>query len=356
MKIVRHDDKIPETPLKDFKDSYHFQLTRKIAEGGMGLVYEARLFGAEGFEKEVAIKTIREEISDREDFIKLFIGEAKLAASLVHQNIVQIYRLGKVGKTYYVSMEYVQGTDLKDFIWRHFEQGRRPPVEIAAFIASRVCRGLEYAHTKTDAKGKPLHVVHCDISPRNLMISAEGEVKITDFGIARARGVIESEKVEGLGKAAYVSPEQINGGEVDGRADLFALGAVLFELLTGERAFRGKARDEILQNVLHHPVISVRELNPDVPIELEKIVLKALRADLPQRYGDAGSMGYDLEYFLYHKGYGPTIQTLEKYLRELFPELYINAARPSPRKLTRPDISEDLSLSLPSEKPAHNSK
>lgn len=353
MKVIRHDEGVPEGPLKDFKDSYHFQLTRKIAEGGMGIVYEARLFGAEDFEKQVAIKTIREEISNNQEFVKLFIGEAKLAACLVHQNIVQIYRLGRVGKTYYVAMEYVHGVDLKDFLWRHFEKGQRTPVEIAAFIASRVCRGLEYAHTKCDAKGNPLHVVHCDVSPRNLMISAEGEVKITDFGIARARGLIESEKVEGLGKAAYVAPEQIRGETVDGRADLFALGTVLFELLTGERAFRGKSRQEILESVTKQPVLSVRTLNPEVPPELEKILLKALKPALKDRYADAGAMGYDLEYHLYHKGYGPTIQTLEKYLRETFPELYVNSGKPRAPRFVQPDLSaDDLSLSLSLIKPS----
>lgn len=324
MKIFHHDDRIPETPLKEFKDSYHFQLIRKIAEGGMGVVYEAKLFGAEGFEKQVAIKTIREEISELKDFIELFIGEAKLAACLVHQNIVQIYRLGKVDNTFYVAMEYVHGVDLKDFLWRHFELGKKVPIELAAFIASRVCRGLEYAHHKCDAKGKPLNVVHCDISPKNLMISAEGEVKITDFGIARAKGLMKTEQVEGLGKAAYVSPEQVKGEAVDARADLFSLGTVLFELLTGERAFRGQNRETILKNVVDQPIVSVRTLNAEVPPDLEKIVLQALRPNPAERYQDAGAIGYDLEYFLYHKGYGPTIQTLEKYQRELFPDLYLN--------------------------------
>lgn len=326
MKIIRHDDSsLSESPLKEFQDSYHFQLTRKIAEGGMGVVYQARLFGAEGFEKEVAIKTIRSDISNSNDFIKLFIGESKLAACLVHQNIVQIYRLGKIEGTYYVAMEYVHGTDLRDFLWRHFEKGKKIPVELAAFVASRVCRGLEYAHTKCDVKGKPLNVVHCDISPKNLMISCEGEVKITDFGIAKAQGLIQGDKVEGLGKAAYVSPEQIVGESVDQRSDLFSLGAVLFETLTGERAFQGKNRPEIIEKVLHQPVLSVRALNPDVPQPLEKIILKALKQNREERYQNAGKMGYDLEYFLYNKGYGPTIQTLERYLREIFPELYVGS-------------------------------
>lgn len=326
MQVIRHDTsrdgKLPESPLREFKDSYHFRLTRKISEGGMGIVYEAMLYGSEGFEKQVVIKTIREEISSNRDFVDLFIGEAKLAACLVHQNIVQIYRLGKVDNSYYVAMEYVHGVDLKDFIIQHYKKKRDVPIEIAAFIASRICRGLEYAHKKCDKTGQPLGVVHCDISPRNLMISSEGEVKITDFGIARAKGLMKGDQVEGLGKMAYVSPEQIREGPVDGRSDLFSLGAVLFELLTGVQAFIDRNNKGGTRNAIDRPVMSLKDLNVQVPDDLVKIVSKALEPDLARRYPDAGAMGYDLEYFLYHKGYGPTIQTLEKYQRSLFPDLY----------------------------------
>ncbi|MBI2082209.1 MAG: serine/threonine protein kinase [Deltaproteobacteria bacterium] len=343
MKILRHDDKLPETPLKEFNDAYHFQLTRKIAEGGMGIVYEARLFGAEGFEKQVAIKTIREDISDSKNFVELFIGEAKLAARLVHQNIVQIYRLGKIENTYYVAMEYVRGIDLRDFIIKHYEKGKKIPIEVATFIASRVCRGLEYAHSRTDDKGRPLQVVHCDISPKNLMISTEGEVKITDFGISKAKGLIRGDLVEGLGKAAYVSPEQIKGDAIDCRSDLFSLGTVLFELLSGERAFQGRNREAILDKVVNQPILSVRTLNEEVPKELEAIVLKALKIDRNQRYQEAADMGYDLEYHLYHKGYGPTNQTLRNYLQQLSPELYASDFKP---KQAEKPLPGDLSISL----------
>ncbi|MBI2980711.1 MAG: serine/threonine protein kinase [Deltaproteobacteria bacterium] len=345
MRIFHHDDKLPETPLKEFRDAYHFQLTRKLAEGGMGIVYEARLFGAEGFEKQVAIKTIREDISGSTNFIELFIGEAKLAARLVHQNIVQIYRLGKVDNTYYVAMEYVRGIDLRDFILRHYDKGKKLPIDMATFIASRVCRGLEYAHSKTDDNGNPLQVVHCDISPKNLMISTEGEVKITDFGISKAKGLIRGDLIEGLGKAAYVSPEQVKGGAIDCRSDLFSLGTVLFELLTGERAFQGRTRELILDKVENQQILSVRTLNQEVPKELEAIVLKALKIDRKQRYQLAAEMGYDLEYSLYNKGYGPTNQTLRNYLQELIPELY--ASGPGPRSFgEKPLPPGDLSISL----------
>jgi serine/threonine protein kinase len=311
-------------PSLEFKDTYQFRFTRKIAEGGMGAIYEALLYGSEGFEKTVTIKTIREKFTGDRDFVEMFIGEAKLVADLVHQNIVQIYKLGKIGSTYYIAMEYVNGINLQEFMNRHAELGQKMPVELCAFIISRVCRGLEYAHSKRDKHGAPLSVVHRDISPKNLMISAEGEVKITDFGIAKARNLMKDQEGQVLmGKAQYMSPEQAQYMPTDARSDVFSLGVVMYELLTGEQIF-GANEDttQILENVVVKDIRRPREVNPEIPEALEKIMLKALERPLSKRYQDAGKMGYDIEYFMYHKGYGPTIVTLEKYMRQLFPHLY----------------------------------
>jgi serine/threonine-protein kinase len=256
----------------------------------------------------------------------MFIGEAKLVANLVHQNIVQIYKLGKIGNTFYIAMEYVLGINLQEFMNRHIELGLKVPIDLAAFILSRVCRGLEYAHSKRDKAGQPLGVVHRDISPKNLMISAEGEVKITDFGIAKAQRVMKDQEGQVLmGKAQYMSPEQAQYMQTDRRSDVFSLGVVAVELLTGESIFgTTEETTTILQNVVQKEIPRPRDLNPEVPEALEKIILKSLERSLAKRYQDAGKMGYDLEYFMYHKGYGPTIVTLEKYMRQLFPHLYIN--------------------------------
>jgi serine/threonine-protein kinase len=308
----------------EFKDTYQFRFTRKIADGGMGSIYEALLFGSEGFEKTVTIKTIREKFTGDRDFVDMFIGEAKLVADLVHQNIVQIYKLGRIGNTYYIAMEYVNGINLQEFMNRHGELGTKVPMDLGAFIISRVCRGLEYAHAKRDKFGSPLGVVHRDISPKNLMISAEGEVKITDFGIAKARNLMKDQEGQVLmGKAQYMSPEQAQYMPTDARSDIFSLGVVMFELLTGESVF-GTTEDTtvILENVAVKEIPRPRDINPDIPEALEKILLKALDRNLSKRYQDAGKMGYDIEYFMYHKGYGPTIVTLEKYMRQLFPKLY----------------------------------
>ena len=306
-------------------DSYHFRLHRKIADGGMGSVYEATLYGAEGFEKTVSIKNIRQKYTTDRDFVDLFIGEAKLVADLVHQNIVQIYKLGKFGTTFYIAMEYVNGANLQEFMNRHLELGIKVPIDLGAFIISRVCRGLEYAHSKRDKFGNPLGVVHRDISPKNLMISSEGEVKITDFGIAKARNLMKDQEGQVLmGKAQYMSPEQAQYLPTDRRSDVFSLAVVMYELLTGEPVFGSTEETTvILENVIQREIVPPRAKNPDIPEPLERIILKALERNLSKRYQDAGKMGYDLEYFMYHKGYGPTIVTLEKYMRNLFPHLYL---------------------------------
>lgn len=325
----------------EFHDTYQFKLVRKLAEGGMGAVYEAILHGSEGFEKTVAIKTIRERFTGDRDFVDMFIGEAKLVADLVHQNIVQIYKLGRIGNTFYIAMEYVQGVNLQEFMNRHIELGLKVPIDLGAFIVSRVCRGLEYAHAKRDRQGNPLGVVHRDISPKNLMITTEGEVKITDFGIAKARKLMKDQEGQVLmGKAQYMSPEQAQYMQTDRRSDIFSLGVVAVELLSGESIF-GTNEDTttILENVVHKDIPSPRQFNPEIPEPLEKIVMKALQRVISQRYQDAGKMGYDLEYFMYHKGYGPTIVTLEKYMRQLFPHLYLtpmDKAYADPGGLQRP--------------------
>lgn len=321
---------------EEFKDTYHFKYNRRIAEGGMGNIYEATLYGAEGFEKRLAIKMIREEYTQAKDFVGLFIGEAKLVADLVHQNIVQIYKLGKVNGNFYIAMEYVHGVNLRDLMEKHIQLNTKIPIDVGAFIISRVCRGLEYAHNKTDPLGTPLGVVHRDINPNNLMISSEGEVKITDFGVAKARHLMESK--EGnvvMGKAPYMSPEQARGQITDKRSDLFSLGVVMYELLTGESLFsHGEDVKQVMENVSGATIPSPREFNPEIPEDLEKIMLRALDRDLAKRYPNAGKMGYELEYFMYHKGYGPTIQTLEKHLRLLFPDLYVLKKRDRAKEST----------------------
>ncbi|MGH7145156.1 MAG: serine/threonine protein kinase [Planctomycetota bacterium] len=305
--------------LQEIPEISRYALVRKLAEGGMGAVYEAKQFGSEGFEKVVAIKTILESYSSNYDFVRLFIGEAKLVANLVHENIVQVYRLGKSNNIFYIAMEYVEGINLEEFLYHHKNDSKPIPIDLGAFLISRVCRGLEYAHNKKDREGNNIGVVHRDISPKNIMINYEGVVKLTDFGIAKAKQVMEQDEGEVLmGKVEYMSPEQANYGETDRRSDLFSLGIVMFELLTGHHIFESEDIYETLDNVKFAPIPEIKSRRADIPDDLAKIVHKALERDLTKRYQTAGEMGYDLEYYMYHDRFGPTNVTLGNYMREHF--------------------------------------
>ncbi len=305
-------------------DTTTYHLVRKVATGGMGSVYEADQLGSEGFTKRVAIKTILPKYTDNRDFVDMFIGEAKLVAGLVHQNIVQIYQLGKFQDGYFIAMEYINGVNLEQFMDRHLELGRRIPVDIATFIVSRICRGLEYAHGRTDEDGNQLGIVHRDVSPKNIMITSEGEAKLADWGIAKARRFLEQKEGDVLmGKVEYMSPEQASYEETDGRSDLFSLGTVFLELLTGINVFMCDDVFDTIDKVKECKVPDVKSMRKDVPDELCDIVYLALQRRRAKRYQTAGDMGYALEYFMYRDGYGPTIVKLAKYMAEIFPDSQI---------------------------------
>jgi serine/threonine protein kinase len=248
----------------------------------------------------------------------------------VHQNIAQVYQLGKIGNMYYIAMEYIDGVNLQEFNNRHTQMNVKIPVDIGIYIISRVCRALEYAHGKIDRNGKHLGVVHRDISPKNILISTEGVVKLTDFGIAKAANYMRDQEGEVLmGKAQYMSPEQAQFMSTDRRSDIFSLGIVMHELLSGQALFGGERTQVILENVVCKPVPKPRAINASIPEEVEKLMLKALERDPAKRYQDAGEMAYELEYYMYNNRFGPTMVTIQKYMDKLFPELYRTAG---PRK------------------------
>jgi serine/threonine-protein kinase len=305
--------------LQGFSETKQYRMVRRLAEGGMGAVYEAQQFGAEGFVKTVAVKTILESYTTNPEFVRLFIGEAKLVADLVHENIVQVYHLGAVGSMYYIAMEFVSGINLEKWVDGHVLGGRPLPIELGAFIISRLCRALEYAHNKRGRDGELLGIVHRDISPKNVMLNSEGVVKLTDFGIAKARLVMEQDEGQVLmGKVEYMSPEQARYQETDLRSDLFSLGIVMYEILTGRQLFQTEDIYETLRNVQHARIPSPKDFRPELPEELARINLKALERDLSRRYQTAGQMGYDLEHYMYHDRYGPTNVALGRYLKEHF--------------------------------------
>jgi eukaryotic-like serine/threonine-protein kinase len=265
-----------------------YYLLDRVNTGGMAEVYRAKAFGVEGFERIVAVKRILPSIAVDTDFIKMFIDEAKLAVQLNHANIAQIFDLGKVDGNYYIALEYVHGKDLRHLFDQQVAQGETLPIELACYVMMKICEGLDYAHRKRDAQGRALELVHRDVSPQNMLISFEGEVKLCDFGIAKAATKSTQTRAGILkGKFGYLSPEQVRGESVDQRSDIFGIGIVLHELLTGERLFVGDSDLSTIEKVRNVEVKPPRALNPAVPQELERVVLKALARDKNERFQTA---------------------------------------------------------------------
>jgi serine/threonine-protein kinase len=301
------------------QNEFHYEIVRKIFEGGMGVVYEAEQHGARGFIKRVAIKVIRPHYASQKLFIENFIGEAKLVADLIHTNIVQTYHLGETNGMYFICMELIRGVNLEQFTQQLQDKRRVLPRELAVFIASRVARGLAYAHAKTDKDGKPLGIVHRDVSFKNIMIAFEGDVKLTDFGIAKARGfLIDQEGEVVAGKADYMSPEQADFQVTDKRSDIFSVGVVLAHLLLGRNIFKGATPEESRQRILKQPIPDFRTLDARIDTPLNDILQRCLARDPNQRYPTADELLTALEYYIYRDGYGPTNETLGKFIRELF--------------------------------------
>ncbi|MGH7994266.1 MAG: serine/threonine protein kinase, partial [Limisphaerales bacterium] len=296
-----------------------YLLLDRIAVGGMAEIFLARQMGPEGFEKTVVLKRIRPHLGDKKSFVRMFLNEAKLAAQLNHPNIIHIHDLGKVGASYFIAMEYLFGRDMRRVMPKCEQQGIAFPVVYACKIASQVLEGLYYAHQKTDTKGRALGIVHRDVSFKNIMIAFEGDVKLTDFGIAKARGFLTDQEGEVVaGKADYMSPEQANFQVTDKRSDLFSAGVVLSHLLLGRNIFKGTTAEESRQRIINQPIPDFRTLDSRIDDELNDILQHCLTRDLKRRYATADELMYDLEYHIYHGGYGPTNETLGKFIRELF--------------------------------------
>ncbi|MEI7728045.1 MAG: serine/threonine-protein kinase [Verrucomicrobiota bacterium] len=301
------------------QSEFRYEIVRKIFEGGMGIVYEAEQHGARSFVKRVAIKVIRQNYAKQKSFIENFVGEAKLVADLIHTNIVQTYHLGESAGVYFIAMELIRGVNLEQFTNQLRDKERKLPVELAVFIVSRIARGLAYAHAKTDREGHPLGLVHRDVSLKNIMIAFEGDVKLTDFGIAKARGFLADNEGEVIaGKADYMSPEQADFQITDKRSDLFSAGVVLASLLLGHNIFKADSAEESRQRILTMPIPDFCTLDARVDARLNEILQKSLARDLAQRYPTGDELLFNLEHYIYHSGYGPTNETLGRYIRDLF--------------------------------------
>jgi len=286
------------------KGQQRYRVVERIASGGMAEVYLAESAGLEGFKKQVAIKRVLPQLSEKKRFIAMFLDEARLSAQLNHSNVAHVFDIGVGDDAYFIVMEYVEGSDLKHLMTHLVEQGRAVPLEAAVYIASKICEGLAYAHELTGLDGHPLHAVHRDMSPPNVLISKYGEVKIVDFGLAKASTQLEKSEAGIIkGKFSYLSPEAANGLEVDARADIFAVGVILWEMLAGRKLFQGKNDFETVKLVQVADAPPVGQINPDASMpELQRILDRALAPERDARYPTAREFGRDLTQLLFSLG------------------------------------------------------
>ena len=273
-----------------------YRLTERIGRGGMAEVWRASMVGPGGFTKTLVVKRILPELVRDPHFVEMFLAEASLCARLNHANIVPVYELGDVDGEYFLAMEYVVGHDLVDVL--RALQGWPPPPGLGAYVVREVCRALAYAHALTDDNGAPLRLVHRDVTPSNVMLAIDGHVRLLDFGIAKMLADVARPKTETgtlKGKFGYMSPEQADGYPLDHRSDLFSVGVLLHELLTGRRLFRGDHDLQTLALIRHATVPPPSALNGEVPPALDEVCLRALNRRPEARYPGCAEMAAALD-------------------------------------------------------------
>ena len=324
-----------------------YEIIKRIGAGGMAEVFKASSTSLKGFQKLVAIKRVLPSLTQNDRFVRMFLDEAKIALPLNHTNIVQTFDLGLASDTYFIVMEYVSGTDLKEIIQSLGDEGRRLGIEEIAYIALEICKGLAHAHEQTNSDGEPLHIVHRDISPPNILLSRDGEVKITDFGLAKAKSQAElTDPGVVKGKFGYLSPEAAHGEDIDERTDIFAVGILLWEMLTGERLFLGESDYETLQLVRKADVPPIGSYGRQAPDPLRRIVRRALTKDPRKRYQTARQLGGELAEFLFQYGKAITSFDLAPYVNAVLGEEVQEPAEslaPADRAVQR-EINQFVSL------------
>ena len=295
-------------------------LLEKIASGGMAEIYLAKSIGAENVSKFLAIKKILPQFSQNYEFVEMFKEEAKIAIQLSHANIVPIFEFGEEARQFYLAMEYVEGRNLRQILNYFKKREAQLSIPMIVYIMKEAARGLDHAHRCVDGTtGAPLNIVHRDISPQNVMLSFEGEVKIVDFGIAKAESKIETTRAGTLkGKFGYMSPEQAEGQEVDFRTDIFSIGIVLWELLANDRLFVANNEMNTLRKIRDCQIPSLRKIDPNISAELERITNKALTRDRTLRYQSGEDMYKDLSIFLNKQYPEFSGQDLSKLLKKVF--------------------------------------
>jgi serine/threonine protein kinase len=305
------------TPSNDPNQRY--QVIRRLDAGGMAEIFLARALSIQGMEKLVAIKRVLPALTPNANFTAMFLDEARLSLGLSHANIVTVTDVSQSGGTYFIVMEYIDGYNLRHLFQRASELGFRIPVAVACHVMMEVCKGLEHAHTRRDASGKHLRIVHRDLSPPNVLISREGEVKITDFGLARATSQV-SKTDPGVvkGKYSYLAPELVEGRQADHRVDIFAAGIVLWELLANRRLFYGQTEVETVEAVRKADIPPLSRFNPDVRPELMQLIGRALAKDPRKRFTSAREFGEALADYLAHNSQRATSFDLVQLLERLF--------------------------------------
>ncbi|MEX2182197.1 MAG: serine/threonine-protein kinase [Gemmatimonadaceae bacterium] len=300
-----------------------FRLLREIARGGMATVYEAEQLGAAGFSKRMAVKIIHDHFAAHPEWLQLFIDEAKLSANLVHGNIVQIYQLGTSDLGPFIAMEYIKGVTLRTLINTHRSRREPLPADVAAYCASRICRALDFAHHFVGDDGDRLEIVHRDVSPGNVMLTWDGHVKLADFGIAKARTMVDPAATKPLllGKKHYMSPEQLLGRQVDWRADIFSMGVVLFELFALRWLFTEDETLAAISEVVIGPTPDLMPLLPSVDPGIRAIIEGAIAKD-PAARPRAAALGHSLDAWCAAQGTPGSPERLQAHLAELFPSSY----------------------------------
>jgi serine/threonine protein kinase len=298
-----------------------YELLKRLAGGGMGEVYLARQRGIDGFQKLLVIKTLLPHLCEDEEFITMFKDEARVTAQLIHPNICQVFEFEQVGGVFYMAMEYLRGEDLRR-LWKACEQRGTPlRVPLICRVIADAAAGLDFAHSLRDNKGEPYNIVHRDISPQNILVTFEGGVKVIDFGVAKAAGRAQHTRTGALkGKYSYMSPEQVAGAEVDGRSDIFALGIVLHELLTGRRLFKADSDVQTLARVRECNVAPPSRLNPQLPPGVDQIVLKALAKNPDDRYATAQEFRLAIEDWLIQGRMSASSAHLAEFLKTIYAE------------------------------------
>ena len=326
-----------------------YQLLKRLATGGMAQIYLARRPGSDAPDKLLVLKRILPHLSENDEFVRMFLDEARIAARLAHPNVVQIYDLGAEADTFFIAMEYIHGVDARR-LWKRSETAGRPlPVSLVCRILLEACAGLDYAHKKTDAAGRPLGIVHRDVSPQNILVTFDGGVKVVDFGIAKAADQATVTRSGVLkGKYSYMSPEQAAGQRVDRRSDVFALGVVLHELLTGGRLFKRHSDMLTLSAVAECNVPAPSQVAPRVPAELDAIVLKALAKEPDARFQHAQDLQRALEGWLAAQAQPSGTADLAAFMKDLYADRLSEEARSGEVQVT----DEEAGVSPRAESPA----